>query len=65
MVERAGPQVHVLAAVGGHPVAVRQGVVLATSFHPELGGDLRVHTLFLHMVRTAGATDPAARLPHP
>ncbi len=54
-VERVGPAVEVLASVGDHPVAVRQGAVLATSFHPELGLDLRVHTLFLEMVRAAGS----------
>ncbi|MFF5028971.1 pyridoxal 5'-phosphate synthase glutaminase subunit PdxT, partial [Streptomyces collinus] len=35
----------------GHTVAVRQGNVLATSFHPELTGDHRVHSLFVDMVR--------------
>jgi 5'-phosphate synthase pdxT subunit len=46
-VERVGPGVEVLATVGEHPVAVRQGHVLATSFHPELTGDRRMHALFL------------------
>ncbi|HEY4991529.1 MAG TPA: pyridoxal 5'-phosphate synthase glutaminase subunit PdxT [Nakamurella sp.] len=50
-VERTGPGVTVLARVGGHPVAVRQGSVLATSFHPEVSGDDRLHALFLQMVR--------------
>ena len=50
-VERTGPGVTVLARVGGHPVAVRQGTVLATSFHPEVSGDDRLHALFLQMVR--------------
>ncbi len=49
-VERTGPGVEVLAAVGEHPVAVRQGTVLATSFHPEVSGDDRLHRLFLRMV---------------
>jgi 5'-phosphate synthase pdxT subunit len=49
-VERAGPDVAVLARVGEHPVAVRQGSVLATSFHPEVSGDDRLHALFLKMV---------------
>lgn len=48
-VERAGPGVEVLASVDGHPVMVRQGNVLATAFHPELTGDLRVHRLLLEM----------------
>jgi 5'-phosphate synthase pdxT subunit len=49
-VERAGPDVAVLARVGEHPVAVRQGSVLATSFHPEVSGDDRLHALFLELV---------------
>ena len=49
-VERAGPGVEVLAEVAGHPVAVRQGGLLATSFHPEVGGGRRIHGLFLDMV---------------
>jgi 5'-phosphate synthase pdxT subunit len=47
---RAGAEV--LAEHGGHIVAVRQGNVLATSFHPELTGDHRVHELFVAAVRT-------------
>ena len=46
-VERAGPSVDVLARVGEHPVAVRQGHLLATSFHPELTGDGRMHEFFV------------------
>ena len=46
-VERAGPEVEVLAEVDGHPVLCRQGAVLVAAFHPELSGDLRVHQLFL------------------
>ena len=49
-VERTGPDVTVLARVGEHPVAVRQGNVLATSFHPEVSGDDRLHALFLALV---------------
>jgi 5'-phosphate synthase pdxT subunit len=45
--KRPGPEVEVLARVDGWPVCVRQGRVLATSFHPELGGDDRVHRLLL------------------
>jgi 5'-phosphate synthase pdxT subunit len=52
-IERAGPQVEVLAQRDGHGVMVRQGNVLGTSFHPELGPDARVHAYFLEMVRTA------------
>ena len=42
-------------AAAGRPVAVRQGPVLATSFHPEITGDLRVHALFCAMVREVAA----------
>lgn len=49
-VERVGPDVQVLARVGEHPVAVRQGRVLATSFHPEVAGDDRLHALFLSVI---------------
>lgn len=57
-VERAGEGVQVLATVpegpgAGRIVAVRQGNVLATSFHPEVTGDLRVHRLFVDIVREA------------
>jgi 5'-phosphate synthase pdxT subunit len=50
-IEKVGAGVDVLAEHGGHPVAVRQGNVLATSFHPELTGDIRFHTLLLDMAR--------------
>ncbi len=49
-IERAGPQVEVLAERAGRGVMVRQRNVLGTSFHPELGGDLRVHAYFLEMI---------------
>ncbi|MFJ9417441.1 MULTISPECIES: pyridoxal 5'-phosphate synthase glutaminase subunit PdxT [unclassified Streptomyces] len=52
-VESVGAAVEVLATYNGHTVAVRQGNVLATSFHPELTGDHRVHALFVEMVRHA------------
>jgi pyridoxal 5'-phosphate synthase pdxT subunit len=67
-VESAGPGVEVLATVpqrtltgadagpaAGRVVAVRQGAVLATAFHPEITGDLRVHALFCAMVRGRAA----------
>lgn len=50
-IERAGPGVDVLAERAGHGVMVRQGNVLGTSFHPELGRDFRVHEYFLGMLR--------------
>ena len=45
-----GEDVKVLAKVDGNIVAVRQGSLLATSFHPELNDDLRVHRYFLGMI---------------
>jgi 5'-phosphate synthase pdxT subunit len=46
-----GADVEVLAELDGEPVLVREGRLLLASFHPELTGDLRVHELFLGMVR--------------
>ena len=46
-----GPGVEILAEVDGHPVAARQGDVLAVAFHAELGEDERLHALFLDRVR--------------
>jgi 5'-phosphate synthase pdxT subunit len=53
-VESVGARAEVIAEHGGHIVAVRQGNALATSFHPELTGDHRVHALFVDMVRAKG-----------
>ena len=52
-VSQAGPAVEILATdpATGRIVAVRQGPVLATAFHPELTGDRRIHELFVKMVR--------------
>jgi pyridoxal 5'-phosphate synthase pdxT subunit len=50
-VERAGDEVQVLARAAGHIVAVRQGRVLATAFHPEMTGDRRIHRLFVDIVK--------------
>jgi len=57
-VEEVGAEVRVLGRVTSGPaagriVAVRQGNLLATAFHPELTGDLRVHRYFVEMVRRA------------
>ena len=63
-VEAVGDGVEVLARVPADPergaaagriVAVRQGALMATSFHPEVGGDARVHELFVDLVRRARA----------
>ena len=56
-VERRGPGVDVLASYEGHPVAVREGNVLACAFHPELTDDSRLHALFMAM--TTGARERA------
>ena len=50
-IERVGPGVEVLATEGNDPVAVRQGRVMAATFHPELSEDTRVHQSFLDLVR--------------
>jgi 5'-phosphate synthase pdxT subunit len=57
-VESVGPDVEALGrvtdgAAAGRIVAVRQGNLLATAFHPELTGDLRVHRYFVEMARAA------------
>jgi len=69
-VEQAGSGVEVLARVpevpvagsaAGRIVAIRQGSVLATAFHPELTGDRRVHQLFCEMVRLSNEVPVSAR----
>ena len=49
-VEKVGSGVEVLASVGEHPVMVRQDRVIATSFHPELTSDDRIHQMLLDMI---------------
>jgi 5'-phosphate synthase pdxT subunit len=49
--ENLGPNVEVLATEGNDPVLIRQGRVVAATFHPELSEDKRVHQYFLDMVR--------------
>jgi 5'-phosphate synthase pdxT subunit len=49
-IERIGPAVEVLATEGDDPVAVRQGKIMAATFHPELSEDTRVHRAFLDLV---------------
>ncbi len=63
-VERHGPEVAVLAAVDDHPVAVRQGQIVAVAFHPELSGETRLHELLLELVHgppDRGRYDDGAR----
>lgn len=52
-IESHGPGVDVLATLDGHPVAVREGPILACSFHPELTDDSRVHALLMAMATAA------------
>lgn len=49
-VEKVGEGVEILASVDNHPVAVRSKTLLATSFHPELTGDHRIHRYFIEEV---------------
>jgi pyridoxal 5'-phosphate synthase pdxT subunit len=49
-IERVGSGVEVIATQGNDPVAVRQGSVMAATFHPELSTDTRVHQTFLDLV---------------
>lgn len=52
-VEEHGPAVEVLASYEGHPVAIRDGNVLACAFHPELTDDPRFHAIFMAMATAA------------
>lgn len=52
-IEQVGRDVEVLAEREGHPVLVRQGKIMAATFHPELSNDMRVHQMFLKVVRQA------------
>ena len=59
LVVSVGETVDVLATLDGVPVLVRQGPVLASSFHPELTADRRIHRLFAAM---CGSDDPGRPL---
>jgi 5'-phosphate synthase pdxT subunit len=58
-VQDTGADVRVLATVDGHPVAVRQGNIVAISFHPELSGERRLHELVLGLVGREAELGPA------
>jgi pyridoxal 5'-phosphate synthase pdxT subunit len=60
-IERCGPGVEVLASYDGHPVAIREGGVLASAFHPELTDDPRFHAIFMAMTTSARERKEAAR----
>jgi pyridoxal 5'-phosphate synthase pdxT subunit len=58
-VEQHGDDVEVLAELDGHPIAVRQGNVLAVAFHPELTGDGRLHAWLVDRIRDQAAKEAA------
>jgi 5'-phosphate synthase pdxT subunit len=60
-IERVGAGVEVIATEGADkaPVAVRQGRVMAATFHPELSNDTRIHQAFLDLIRSGAADAPA------
>jgi pyridoxal 5'-phosphate synthase pdxT subunit len=60
-VEEHGPGVEILAEVDGHPVAVRDGNVLAVAFHAELTDDSRLHAAFMAMCTAARQPNAAHR----
>jgi 5'-phosphate synthase pdxT subunit len=63
-ISRLGPGVEVLATEGDDPVAVRQGKAMASTFHPELSEDTRVHQVFLDLVQSEiskSGKSPASR----
>jgi len=60
-VEEVGPAAEVLATCGGEVVAVRQGSVWGTAFHPELTADRRLHAAFVAVVRAGGAAEVEPR----
>ena len=53
-IEKLGAAVEVIATEGDDPVAVRQGKIMAATFHPELSQDTRIHQAFLDLVRNGG-----------
>jgi len=58
--QRCGAGVEVLAAYEGHPVAIREGSVLACAFHPELTDDPRLHAYFMAMTTSSQASKKEA-----
>jgi 5'-phosphate synthase pdxT subunit len=57
---KVGPEVRVRARMGADPVWVEQGRVQATTFHPELSGEPRIHRRFLSLVQDAPSYEPRA-----
>jgi 5'-phosphate synthase pdxT subunit len=60
-IQQVGPDVDILAERDGFPVLVRQGHLLAATFHPELSSDRRVHRYFVEMVRQAAQVAPVSQ----
>ncbi len=58
-----GPEVEILARLDGEPVLVRQGRVLAATFHPELTEDARLHRYVLALAQAGAAQPPVALVP--
>ena len=58
LLRRPGADVEVLARVDGWPVMVRQGNLLATTFHPELTRDARVHEMLFSLATPSQSPDP-------
>jgi pyridoxal 5'-phosphate synthase pdxT subunit len=63
VIEEIGAGVTVLASLGGKPVLARQGMLLVSSFHPELSADVRVHRYFLGMIGEAQRPNRRAASP--
>ncbi|MBI3268067.1 MAG: pyridoxal 5'-phosphate synthase glutaminase subunit PdxT [Planctomycetes bacterium] len=60
-IRRVGTDVETLLALEGEPILVRQGRVLAGTFHPELAADRRVHRAFVELTARKGAAAEARR----
>jgi len=63
-IEQVGPGVEVMATEGSDPVAVRQGKIMAVTFHPELSADTRVHQAFLDLIRSGNHSNSRQRTNH-
>ena len=63
-ITKTGAGIEVLAERDGFPVLVRQGHILAATFHPELSADRRIHRLFVEMVMQSIAGAPSALPSH-
>jgi len=62
IIESVGADVEILAEDVGHPVLVRQGKILAATFHPELSDDTAVHEYFVRMTKNGAGVANAAKL---